>query len=181
MWWLKVNSNDKILALTKFKAFAEDKIIVTQKLIFVLRRVENIVGKGEYAGYQHFLLFLQCFLKLSFLEVSQVRDCVVMGKVNNLSNLQLISSVTTEILYNIKFSHYNDQEHNWDYKNELIFFFFKKDEMINLLYQGLDELKQRNHYKLSHFQGQIISLQLAALSQNLAENFGYVVILDLSY
>ena len=24
-------------------------------------RVENIVGKGENAGYQHFLLFPQCF------------------------------------------------------------------------------------------------------------------------
>ena len=24
-------------------------------------RVENIVGKGENAGYQHFLLFQQCF------------------------------------------------------------------------------------------------------------------------
>ena len=24
--------------------------------------VENIVGKGENAGYQHFLLFPQCFL-----------------------------------------------------------------------------------------------------------------------
>ena len=25
--------------------------------------VENIMGKGENAGYQHFLLFPQCFLK----------------------------------------------------------------------------------------------------------------------
>ena len=29
-------------------------------------RVENIVGKGENAGYQHFLLFPQCFHKDSF-------------------------------------------------------------------------------------------------------------------
>ena len=28
---------------------------------FVFHRVENIVGKGENAGYQHFLLFPQCF------------------------------------------------------------------------------------------------------------------------
>ena len=28
-------------------------------------RVENIVGKGENAGYQHFLLFPQCFQKPS--------------------------------------------------------------------------------------------------------------------
>ena len=27
-------------------------------------RVENIVGTGENAGYQHFLLFPQCFQKL---------------------------------------------------------------------------------------------------------------------
>ena len=32
---------------------------------FVLGRVENTVGKGENAGDQHFLLFLQCF-KRSF-------------------------------------------------------------------------------------------------------------------
>ena len=30
-------------------------------------RVENTVGKGENAGYQHFLLFPQCFLKPSSL------------------------------------------------------------------------------------------------------------------
>ena len=39
------------------KPFADDKINVTQKLKFVLGRVENIVGKGENAGNQHFLLF----------------------------------------------------------------------------------------------------------------------------
>ena len=30
-----------------------------------LHRVENIVRKGENAGYQHFLLFPQCFQKPS--------------------------------------------------------------------------------------------------------------------
>ena len=30
-----------------------------------LGRVENIVGKGENAGYQHFLLYPQCFQKAS--------------------------------------------------------------------------------------------------------------------
>ena len=39
---------------------------MTQKLKFVLGRVENIVGTGENAGYQHFLLFPQCFQKASF-------------------------------------------------------------------------------------------------------------------
>ena len=65
--------NVKILDLSKFKAFADDEIILTQKLKFLLRRVENIVRKGENAGYQHFLLFPPCFQKLSFPEVLKVR------------------------------------------------------------------------------------------------------------
>ena len=40
-------------------------------------RVENIVGKGEYAGYQHFLLFSQCFQKSFLLGSLKGRDCVV--------------------------------------------------------------------------------------------------------
>ena len=47
------------------KAFADDKMISNEKLKLVFGRVENIVGKGENAGYQHFLLFPQCFQKLS--------------------------------------------------------------------------------------------------------------------
>ena len=39
---------------------------MTEKLKFVLRRVENIVVKGENTGYQHFLLFPQCFQRASF-------------------------------------------------------------------------------------------------------------------
>ena len=54
---------NKILDQSKFKAFASDKINVTKTLKFVSGRVENVVGKGENAGYQHFLLFLQCFQK----------------------------------------------------------------------------------------------------------------------
>ena len=38
---------------------------MTEKSLF-LKKVENIVGKGENAGYQHFLLFPQCFQKVSF-------------------------------------------------------------------------------------------------------------------
>ena len=47
------------------KAFADDKSNVTKKLKFVLGRVGNIVGKGENAGYQYFLLFPLCFQKPS--------------------------------------------------------------------------------------------------------------------
>ena len=32
-------------------------------IISVFDKVENIVGKGENAGYQHFFLFPQCILK----------------------------------------------------------------------------------------------------------------------
>ena len=56
-------SNDNILDMIKFKAFADAQINVAQNLKFVYERVENIVGKWENAGNQHFLLFPQCFQK----------------------------------------------------------------------------------------------------------------------
>ena len=49
--------NVKFLDRSKLKSLADDRISVTEKLKFVLGRVENIMGKGENAGYQHFLLF----------------------------------------------------------------------------------------------------------------------------
>ena len=58
--------NGKILDKSNLKAFADDKKKVTENLKFLFERVENIVGKGENAGYQHFLLFPQCFQKDSF-------------------------------------------------------------------------------------------------------------------
>ena len=57
--------NNKILFATKLKAFADDKLNVAKMLFSLFDRVENIVGKGENAGYQHFLLFPQCFPKPS--------------------------------------------------------------------------------------------------------------------
>ena len=59
--------HDKFLDWSKLKAFADDKINVTEKLEFVFERVENIVEKGGNAGYWHFLLFPKCFQKPSFL------------------------------------------------------------------------------------------------------------------
>ena len=52
---------DKMLDQSELKAFADDKINVTYKLKFL--RGRNIFGKGENAGYQHFLLFPECFQK----------------------------------------------------------------------------------------------------------------------
>ena len=57
---------DIILDWSKLKAFADDKIIVTEKMKFVLERVEKIVGEGENVGYKHFLLFPKCFKKASY-------------------------------------------------------------------------------------------------------------------
>ena len=41
----------------------EQQINVTQNVKVVFHRIENIVGKEENAGNQHFLLFPQCFQK----------------------------------------------------------------------------------------------------------------------
>ena len=62
---------------SELKACADDKMNVTEKLKFVLWRIRNTVGKGENAGYQHFLLFPQCFQKASQLGVVKSWDCVV--------------------------------------------------------------------------------------------------------
>ena len=51
----------KLFTFTKLKAFAGNNLNMNQKLKFALERVENTVGKGENAAYQHFLLFPQCF------------------------------------------------------------------------------------------------------------------------
>ena len=53
--------NDKILDVTKLKEFTYHKVNVAGLTISLLDSVGNTVGKGENAGYQHFLLFTQCF------------------------------------------------------------------------------------------------------------------------
>ena len=45
-------ADDKIWILTILKAFADDKFNVAKLLNSLFDRVNNIVGKGEYAGYQ---------------------------------------------------------------------------------------------------------------------------------
>ena len=49
--------SDNISDSSKLKAFADDKINVTQNFKFDLGQVESFEGKGENAGYKHFLLF----------------------------------------------------------------------------------------------------------------------------
>ena len=64
--------NDKILELTEMRAFADDKVNDAKMMIFFLDRVEKLWGKGKNAGYQHFILFLQCFPKHSSLLLLKV-------------------------------------------------------------------------------------------------------------
>ena len=58
------STKHKVWELTKFKHLLLD---ITQKMIFVFDKIVNNVGKGENAGYHHFLLFPQCFQKASSL------------------------------------------------------------------------------------------------------------------
>ena len=53
---LTLYKNDKILFLTKLKAFADDKFNAIKMIISVFDRLENILGKGE-----HFLFISQHF------------------------------------------------------------------------------------------------------------------------
>ena len=54
-FFFKSLPNDKILNRSEFRTLADNKINVRENLKFVLRRVQNIVGKGENAIYQCFL------------------------------------------------------------------------------------------------------------------------------
>ena len=71
--------NDKVLDLSNLKGFADDKRKMTQKLKFVLERVKYIVGKGENAGYQDFLLFPQCFQKPFYTGSLKVDSSLILG------------------------------------------------------------------------------------------------------
>ena len=51
-------TKDKIPDLPKLKAYTDNNFnLVAQTVQFLFDRAENIVGKGQNDGYQHFLLF----------------------------------------------------------------------------------------------------------------------------
>ena len=79
---LVLYQTSKCLDLSELKAVSDNNLHLTYRWKFALGRVENISGKGENVGYQHFLLFLQCFLKPSFLGVVKSQDCIVKGLIN---------------------------------------------------------------------------------------------------
>ena len=74
--------NNKFLDWSNLKELADDNINMIINLKFVLGRVENTVGKGENAGYQHFLLFPTMFSKGFYLRVLKSQDCVVKIYIN---------------------------------------------------------------------------------------------------
>ena len=59
--------DNKILDSSKLRAFASDKINLNEVLKFNLGPVENIIGKGENAGYH--VLAAQAGLGLRFLQI----------------------------------------------------------------------------------------------------------------
>ena len=70
-----VNSlpNNILLDWSKLKAFADDILNIATIIIYVFYGLENIVGKGENAGYQYFPPFPHCFQKLSLSGSLKVR------------------------------------------------------------------------------------------------------------
>ena len=73
---------------------------VTYKVKFVYERVENIVERGENAGFHHFLLFKHCFQKPSFLGLLKL--CSVYSKVlmTFISNLRALTFYRTILTFN---------------------------------------------------------------------------------
>ena len=59
--WINSLTNNKILEIAEIKAYAANKLNAAEMTISI---VENAVGKGKNAGYQHCLLFPQCLSKL---------------------------------------------------------------------------------------------------------------------
>ena len=51
--------------MAQIESIEDKKLRKAQIIKFVLNMVENIAGKEENAGHQHFLPFHQCFPKLS--------------------------------------------------------------------------------------------------------------------
>ena len=78
--WEMVNPvpGNNILALSMLKAFAHDNLNVTQNIKVSFQRVENIFGKGENAGFHHFL-FPTMFLKGFLAPLAEGQRAVVMA------------------------------------------------------------------------------------------------------
>ena len=74
VFYLNSLPNDKISDKSKLEAIGDDKINVTEKLKFVLGRVENIVGMGVKAATTIFS-FSYNVSKQFFCRVNETHDC----------------------------------------------------------------------------------------------------------
>ena len=69
--------NKKNLRLVRIESICRQQNKCDENLKFVLGRVENIVGKGENAVYQHNFSFSHNVFKWFLIQVAKSCDCVV--------------------------------------------------------------------------------------------------------
>ena len=69
---------------SKLKAFWYNKLNTCQLIVFTFDWRENIMGKGENAGNQHFLLFSKMFSTLSEKKVHHL------SQIENVFNLETV-------------------------------------------------------------------------------------------
>ena len=84
--------------LSKLKAFADDKLNVVEMVVIIYESVENLVGKGENADYQHFLHFPQGFPKGYFPRVFKTWVCKNCCSHGLLVKALLVQSKRSEVL-----------------------------------------------------------------------------------
>ena len=72
MLWINSSLNNTILGHPISKNFIDNIINLIANFTFIFQRIQNIAGKGENAGYQHFLPFPQCFRNVPLLELLKV-------------------------------------------------------------------------------------------------------------
>ena len=68
-------------------------------MISVFAKVENIVGKGENAGYQHFSPFPTMFSKAFYFRIVNARDCVVRATRNLIRFFVFFSVISVVLCY----------------------------------------------------------------------------------
>ena len=64
--WLNSLRNNELVQIERIFRRQNKFNLKTEFFFSFLGCVQNIAGKGGNAGYQHFLLFPQCFQKASF-------------------------------------------------------------------------------------------------------------------
>ena len=69
----------RILDSSKLKEFADDNFHFDEHGRKFSKQVENIVGKGEIAHFEQFLLFPQCFQKTCTGNTQKTRVCFRKG------------------------------------------------------------------------------------------------------